>query len=80
MGIAVSGSVRTSLAPRIVLILTVLSITAARLHGHTVDAVDLTQEVNRCLRLVKVAASRRQRLNGVSICDPRRHVDASLWT
>jgi len=43
------------------LILLPLTTTAARLHAHRVDAPDLaTQEVNRCLRLVKIAASRRQ--------------------
>jgi hypothetical protein len=35
--------------------------TAARIHAHVVDAPDaITQELNQCLRLVKVAASRRQ--------------------
>ncbi|MBW8838261.1 MAG: hypothetical protein JF602_00145 [Gemmatimonadetes bacterium] len=33
---------------------------AARIHAHVVDAPDaITQEVNQCLRLVNVAASRR---------------------
>lgn len=60
--IALSVGVRVPLVARLVLMLTVLAITAARLHAHTVDAIDATQEVNRCLRLLKVAASRRQRL------------------
>lgn len=34
---------------------------AARIHAHVVEAPDaITQELNQCLRLVKVAASRRQ--------------------
>lgn len=34
---------------------------AARIHAHVLDAPDmLTQDVNRCLSLVRVAASRRQ--------------------
>jgi hypothetical protein len=33
---------------------------AARIHAHVVDAPDaIAQELNQCLRLVKVAASRR---------------------
>lgn len=60
--IALSVGMRLPLVARLVLMLTVLAITAARLHAHTIDAVDATQEVNRCLRLLKVAASRRQRL------------------
>jgi len=33
---------------------------AGRIHAHIVDAPDaITQEVNQCLRLVNVAASRR---------------------
>ena len=38
-----------------------IATSAARLHAHHGDAPDaLAQEVNRCLRLVKVAASRRE--------------------
>jgi hypothetical protein len=59
MPIASSGFVRLSLVPRVFLILMPLTITAARLHAHSVDTVDATQEVNRCLRLVNVAAARR---------------------
>ena len=33
---------------------------ATRLHAHHADAVDASQEMNRCLRLVNVAAGRRQ--------------------
>jgi hypothetical protein len=57
---------------RFVLILTMLGGTAARLHAHTVDALDASQEVNRCLRIVKVAASRRQRINGRSSAERLR--------
>jgi hypothetical protein len=52
--------VHVPLVARIIVILTPLTITAARLHAHTVDAVDATQEMNRCLRLVNVAAAKRQ--------------------
>jgi hypothetical protein len=44
-----------------VLIMVPVVTTAARIHAHVVDAPDaITQELNQCLRLVKVAASRRQ--------------------
>ena len=43
------------------LILLPLTTTAGRLHAHTLDAPDLaTQEMNRCLNLIKIAASKRQ--------------------
>ena len=33
---------------------------ASRVHAHTIEAPDaVTQEVNRCLRLVRLTASRR---------------------
>jgi len=45
---------------RVVLIVLPLMTTATRLHAHRLDAPDLaTQEVNRCLKLVRIAASRR---------------------
>jgi hypothetical protein len=59
MRIALRRGVRVSLVPRLLLIVMPLTITAARLHAHSVDAVDATQEVNRCLRLVNVAAAKR---------------------
>jgi hypothetical protein len=62
-----SIGLRATVGARFVLILTVLSTSAARLHAHTVDAVDATQEMNRCLRLVNVAASRRQRLHALRL-------------
>ena len=47
-------------AARLVLILLPLTTTASRLHAHTVTPPDLaTQEVNRCLNLIKIAASKR---------------------
>ena len=47
---------------RIVLLLMTLGTSAARLRGHTLDAPDtLTREVNGCLRLVRIAATRRER-------------------
>lgn len=45
---------------RIILIIAPIVTCAARIHAHVVDAPDaITQEVNQCLRLVNVAASRR---------------------
>ena len=61
MRIALSVGLRVPLIVRIVPILSALSVTAARLHAHSVDTVDATQEVNRCLRLVNMASSRRHR-------------------
>jgi hypothetical protein len=49
-----------ALALRIALILMTLVGSATRLHAHHADAVDATQEMNRCLRLVNVATGRRQ--------------------
>ncbi len=47
-------------AARLVLILLPLTTTATRLHAHGAAAPDLaTQEVNRCLNLIKIAASKR---------------------
>ena len=44
-----------------VLILLPLTTTASRLHAHTLDAPDLaTEEMNRCMRLIRIAASKRQ--------------------
>jgi hypothetical protein len=37
-----------------------LTASAARFHAHAIDGCDAAQEMNRCLRLVNVAASRRQ--------------------
>jgi hypothetical protein len=46
---------------RIVLMLMMLGVSASRLRGHACDAPDsLTREVNGCLRLVRIAASRRE--------------------
>jgi len=46
---------------RIVLMLMMLGTSASRLHAHAADAPDqLTREVNGCLRLVRIAASRRE--------------------
>jgi len=45
---------------RIILIIAPIVTCAARIHAHVIDAPDtITQEVNQCLRLVNVAASRR---------------------
>ena len=48
------------LATRTILILIPLTTSAARLHAHTVETpVGVTQEVNRCLLIVRSATSRR---------------------
>lgn len=45
---------------RVTLILVPIVISAARIHTHVVEAPDaITQELNQCLRLVNLAASRR---------------------
>jgi hypothetical protein len=42
------------------LIIVPIVTSAARIHAHVVDAPDtITQELNQCIRLVNVAASRR---------------------
>ena len=53
--------VRTPLL-RLALSVIALVGSATRLHAHHADAVDATQEMNRCLRLVNVATARRQTL------------------
>jgi len=50
---------------------------ATRLHAHHADAVDATQEMNRCLRLVNMATARRQtptkdRKITTTVLDPQR--------
>jgi hypothetical protein len=45
---------------RVVLITVPVVTCAARIHAHVVDTPDAMQELNRCLRLVTVAASRRE--------------------
>jgi len=45
---------------RLALIAMQLTMCAARVHAHPADAPDVTtQEVNKCLRLVRISASRR---------------------
>ena len=45
---------------RVIVVIAPIVTCAARIHAHVVDAPDtITQEVNQCLRLVNVAASRR---------------------
>jgi hypothetical protein len=44
----------------VTLIVLPIATCAARIHAHVVEAPDaITQELNQCLRLVNVAASRR---------------------
>jgi len=49
-----------ALGLRLALTLMTLVGSATRLHAHHADAVDATQEMNRCLRLVNVVTGRRQ--------------------
>ena len=49
-----------TLVLRLALTLIALVGSATRLHAHHADAVDASQEMNRCLRLVNVATARRQ--------------------
>ena len=56
----VYGGVFLRFATRTALILIPLTTSAARLHAHTVQTpVGVTQEVNRCLIIVRSATSRR---------------------
>ena len=56
------ASVRGVRNPLLRLALSVIALigSATRLHAHHADAVDATQEMNRCLRLVNVATTRRE--------------------
>ena len=40
---------------------------AARLHAHTLAAVDATQEVTRCLRTVRLVIGRREDKRTLSV-------------
>ena len=48
--------------PRVVLILLSLGTCAVRVHARGGDTPDAVREVNSCLRMVRVAASRRSRV------------------
>ena len=48
--------------PRVVLILLSLGTCAVRVHARASDTPDAVREVNACLRMVRVAASRRGRV------------------
>jgi hypothetical protein len=45
---------------RLALAMIALIGSATRLHAHHADALDAAQEMNRCLRLVNVATTRRE--------------------
>lgn len=61
MGFASTVRVRCPAALRMAIVLVPLSTTATRLHEHRLEAPDVaTQELNRCLKLVNIAASRRR--------------------
>jgi hypothetical protein len=54
-------------ATRAILILVPLTTSAARLHAHAVQTpLGVTQELNRCLLIVRTAASRRVSQNKVA--------------
>lgn len=44
---------------QIILFAASVTVCAARLHGHNLNPAAVTQELNRCLSAVRVAASRR---------------------
>jgi hypothetical protein len=44
---------------QVVLFAASVTVCAARLHGHNLNPAAVTQELNRCLSAVRVAASRR---------------------
>jgi len=50
--------------PRTLLILLSVSACAMRVHAPSVDPPGAVREVNSCLRIVRLAASRRRRLSG----------------
>jgi hypothetical protein len=61
LGTALASTVGVrTLVLRLALSVIALVGSATRLHAHHADAVDATQEMNRCLRLVNVATGRRQ--------------------
>jgi hypothetical protein len=61
-GIRLASSVSVRLDfPRVVLILLSLSTCAVRVQARTTAMPDVTTEVNSCLRMVRVVASRRGR-------------------
>lgn len=61
IALALSSSVRLPLIARVVMFTVPLLTCAGRIHARAVESPDrMTQEVNRCLNMVRVAASRRQ--------------------
>jgi hypothetical protein len=53
------------LMPRAVLIVLSLGVCAMRVHGPSADVSGAVREVNSCLRIVRLAASRRGRFSTV---------------
>jgi hypothetical protein len=68
-------SFRTPL--RVVLMLLPLVTTATTIHAHKLAPDIATQEMNRCLRLVRIAASRRKSRRTESEAGPVRIVKVS---
>ena len=67
MPLAFAVRVFIRFATRTALILIPLTTSAARLHAHTVQTpVSVTQELNRCLFLVRSATSRRGSQNSAN--------------
>lgn len=60
MTIALHGAMRFRLVVRSALVLLPLLLCATRLHAQRATPQGVTQEVNRCLSLVRVASSRRR--------------------
>jgi hypothetical protein len=64
---------------RLVILLMTLGTSAARLRGHALDAPDtLTREVNGCLRLVRIAASRREQPRCETVNPAECHLSTSI--
>jgi hypothetical protein len=59
-GTALASIVGVRTVLRLTLFVIAVVGSATRLHAHHADAVDATQEMNRCLRLVNLATTRRE--------------------
>ena len=58
---------------RVTLMLLPLMASTARLHAHTADTpIAVTQELNRCLTMVRIAATRRPAAQGIKKGSPAR--------
>jgi len=57
---------------RVMLMLLPLMASTARLHAHTETPIAVTQELNRCLTMVRIAATRRPAAQGIKKGTPAR--------